>query len=209
MRALNFHSIEVVNTIITKCLLGTFKTDDKSLLRAEVLQLLKQSEHHNVEMGLFEALSVCLDDLQLSVKLDACDEIHRQFTFVKIYGVEKFTHAKDQSNIVTKLMLKLIAMLEKDDNSMLNCLYPLIDVIGLFPEEIDINPMAWSSVLKRLVTIVMDEEDTNMACKELAHLCIIAVTNSAKSVIIDELNNIAKSSDKKTADYIVSMLSSD
>lgn len=209
MRILSYHSAEVVNSLISKCLLGSIKTSDKSLLRAEALQLLKQSEHHNVEMNLFEALSACLDDSQLNVKLDACDEIHRQFTFVKIYGVEKFTHAKDQSNIVTKLMLKLICILEKEDNSMLNCLYPLIDVIGLFPEEIDINANAWSLVLKRLVKIVMDEDGTNMACKELAHLCIIAVTNSGKSVIIDELNGIANVSDKKTSDYIISMLSSD
>lgn len=209
MRQLNYHSVEVINSIVNKCLLGKVKTEDLSVLRKEALSLLKTSEHHNVEMSLFEALSACLDDSEFSVKLDACDEIHRQFTFVKIYGVEKFTKAKDQSNIVTKLMLKLIVILEGNDDSMLNCLYPLIDVIGLFPEEIDINAKAWSSVLSRLVKIVMDEEKTSMECKELAHLCIIAVTNSNKKIIIDELTEIGRKGDKKVEEYIQSMLSSD
>jgi hypothetical protein len=209
MRHLNYHSSEAINSVIVKCLQGKVKTEDLSVLRREALSLLKNSEHHNVEMSLFEALSACLDDAQFSVRLDACDEIHRQFTFVKIYGVEKFTKAKDQSNIVTKLMLKLICILEGQDDSMLNCLYPLIDVIGLFPEEIDINAKAWSSVLKRLVGIVMDEEKTSMESKELAHLCIIAVTNSNKKVIIDELTLIAKTEDRKVSEYIESMLSSD
>ncbi|OMJ95640.1 hypothetical protein SteCoe_885 [Stentor coeruleus] len=209
MKNLQLHNPDIVNKIILKCLLGTLKTEDISLLRSEALQLLKLSEHHNVEMSLFEALSSCIDDSQLSVQMDACDEIHRQFTFVKIYGVEKFTKAKDQSNIITKLMLKLISMLERGPDQTLNCLYPLIDVIGLFPEEIDINAKAWSLVLKRLVTIVIDEDKSNVTCKELAHLCIIAVTNSSKPIIIDELNAIARASDKKTADYIASMLSLD
>lgn len=207
MRLLKLCSLYVVNQILIKCLSGSIKTTDLSLLRHETLQLLRTSEHHNVEMPLFESLSQCLDDKQINIQIDALDEIHRQFTFVKIYGIENFTKAKDQSNIITKLMLKLISMLDRDEDSAHTCLYPLIDVIGLFPEEIDINVKAWSMVLGKLVKIVMNEE--NLRCKELAHLCIIAVTNSSKTVIIEELNNIAQVSDAKTAEYIQCMLSLD
>ena len=207
MKLLKLHSFEVVNAILIFCLRGSIKTQSISLLRLEALLLLHLSEHHNVEMELFEALSICLDDIEIRVQLEALEELHRQFTFVKIYGVEQFTQAKDQSNIITKLMLKLITILDREEDSSHTCLHPLIDVIGLFPEEIDINAKAWSMVLGKLVSIVMDEE--NLKYKELAHLCIIAVTNSSKNVIIEELNKISKFSDKKTQDYIQSMLSID
>ena len=207
MKHLKFYSVEVVNKLVLRCLSGSWKTKDVSQLRLEALQLLRMSEHRNVEMPLFQALSLCLDDPLLNVQVDSLDELHRQFTFVKIYGVESFTRAKDQSSVVTKLMLKLISMLDREEDSTHACLHPLIDVIGLFPEEIDMNAKAWSQVLGTLVRIVMNEE--NLRCKELAHLCIIAVTNSSKTVILEELNNIGKNADEKTKEYIQCMLSSE
>ena len=147
MKQLKFYKVDVVNKIILRCLSGNLKTKNTSQLRLKALQLLRMFEHRNVEMPLFQALSLCLDDPQLTVQVDSLDELHRQFTFVKIYGVESFTKAKDQSNIITKLMLKLIYMLDKEEDSTHACLHPLIDVIGLFPEEIDINVRAWSQIL--------------------------------------------------------------
>ena len=51
--------------------------------------------------------------------------------------------------------------------------------------------------------------EENLRCKELAHLCIIAATNSSKSFILEELNNIGKNTDESTKEYIKGMLSSE
>ena len=192
LKQLKLHTPEVVSKIIARCLNGKIKATDISLLRKEALQLLKTFENHNVEMWLFEALSYALDDVNPSVQTDVCDELHRQFTFVKIYGIEKFTKAKDQTNIITKLMVKLINLIDKSSETSISNLYPLIDIIGLFPEEIDLHIKLWNLILEKLVKIVMDEDRENLACKELAHLCIIAVSNSSKPVVIEELNKMIK-----------------
>ncbi|CAG9318752.1 unnamed protein product [Blepharisma stoltei] len=214
-KAYDFSS--TIDAIIVQCLSPKTKSHELiSYMRQEAMLTLNSYKTHGFNSRLIWKLIKCFDDSQMTVKMQALDEISRIFSNASSFTRESIifiTYKKTQ--LFHYAVNKILSIYENQAGNIkakaLNCLLSIVSAIENPKEEnfeLQHNKKLKSLnssfgkdlefIVNKLSRSVVDQSD----CREAAHKCILAVKMISKASLEKIAKEALERNDNKTWEYI-------